>query len=290
MSKLWHRVAVFGVSAGLLVGGVLSATASAAPLAGPGASPSAASPSAASQDPHVTISAAAALGRVSGYVLVVYEGGKYATATIKGQVTGAASGDTVQLYAQRFPFHRDPGLLDTVKLTKSSQSVSFKVKPTIATHYQVKLVSSSGTPLARSGTRTVYITSGGRLGVKRGCGTGKNCRPQYRFYLYLPSPLVHHYVSRHWYVYVGIRRSARHVPGKPRSLYLDRKAWVHKARRITGRQYERTLGFKFHVGKKAATWNVLACEKDQEARDGVGLPGRHGCGSHRVRRTVKYLG
>jgi hypothetical protein len=299
VSKLWHTVTVFGVSAGLLLSGAVSATAaSAAPLTGPVSSSSPSpTPSSSSQDPHVTISVSTALGRVSGHLLAVYEGGKYAPATIKGMVTGAAKGDVVKLYAQRFPFRHNPGSVGSVKLTKASQTVTFKVKPTIATRYQLKLISGSGgnatssaAPQANSGRSTVYLTAGGRLNVKRGCGTGNNCRLQYRFYLYLPPSVIRHYVSRHWDVYVGISRAANHVPGKPRYLYLDKKAWVHKARKVSARQYERTLGFRFHIGKKAASWSVLACEKDQEAKDGVGLPGRHGCGDHKVRRTVRYLG
>ena len=49
-------------------------------------------------------------------------------------------------------------------------------------------------------------------------------------------------------------------------------------------------GFSLRIGSKSATWLFLVCARDSEARDGVGLPGRHDCGGHRVRANVSYLG
>ena len=56
----------------------------------------------AASGPAVTISAKSANKVIKGDVLVVYLGGKYATATISGTVTGGAAGDTATLEAQPF--------------------------------------------------------------------------------------------------------------------------------------------------------------------------------------------
>jgi hypothetical protein len=36
------------------------------------------------------------------------------------------------------------------------------------------------------------------------------------------------------------------------------------------------------------TWDAFL--KDTLSKDGLGVPGHHGCGSSRIRPTVKYLG
>ena len=55
----------------------------------------------AASGPAVTISAKSANKVIKGDVLVVYLGGKYATATISGTVTGGATGDTATLRRSR---------------------------------------------------------------------------------------------------------------------------------------------------------------------------------------------
>jgi hypothetical protein len=242
--------------------------------------------------PALRIRASSALPRVSGHVLVLFEGGRYATARIRATITGAAPGDVVSLMASRFPFRRAPAVIASRPLTSATGSYSFTVRPRIATRYRVQLSRPGAglTPLARSAARTVYLTPGGRVMRKQGCGTGPFCRPAYRFYVYLPGRLVRGYLRRHWFVYVGKKRSARRVPRQPYWLSVDQAATVSAPRRITRRQYEVTVGFSFYLGQDAARWNVLTCEQDTEAADGIGLPGRHGCGSHRIRRTVAYLG
>ncbi len=116
------------------------------------------------------------------------------------------------------------------------------------------------------------------------------CHLRYRFYVYLPAALIKNYVSRRWYVYVGVRRAAKHVPRLPYWLRHKLRVTVSPPRRLSGREYERTVGFTFWAGRDAARWAVLACVRDSEAHDGIGLPGRHQCGARWIRRTVSYLG
>jgi hypothetical protein len=276
VSKFWRRTAVFAAAGSLLTLGALPA------LAATTASPAITSPA-------ITITAASALRPVTGDVYVLYESGKYSTAKIRGDVSGAAKGDVVKLYAQ--PFHRKAAEVGSVKLTKieAETPYSFLVQPSIATRYHVKLFTSGNAP-PPSSVVTVYVSSGGKIVQKRGCGSGAVCSPQYRFYVYLPAAVIKGDVSRHWYVYVGVKLSATGIPGYPTWLNLDSHASISRLRRITARQYERTIGFSFRVGNDGARWLVTACVKDVEAKDGIGLPGSHGCGALHVRRTVAYLG
>ncbi len=274
MSKLWRRTAVFAAAASFLALGALPALAATTAV------------------PTITITASSALRPVTGDVLVLFEQGKYSTAQIRGDVSGAVTGDVVKLFAR--PFHKKAAVVRSVTLTtiKPQTPYSFTVLPAIATQYRAELFASATAPsdLAKSAPATVYLSSGGKIVLKQGCGNGPVCSPQYRFYVYLPAAVIKGYISRHWYVYVGVRLSATGTPPYPTWLNLDPHATLSKLRRISARQYERTVGFSFRVGNDGARWVVIACEKDTEAQDGLGLPGSHGCGALHVRRTVAYLG
>jgi hypothetical protein len=54
--------------------------------------------------------------------------------------------------------------------------------------------------------------------------------------------------------------------------------------------YRYTFSFSFRIGNDGCAWNWLACVKDTESKDGLGLPGQHGCGARKVSATVDYLG
>ena len=62
------------------------------------------------------------------------------------------------------------------------------------------------------------------------------------------------------------------------------------ARRISATEFEQTLTFAFTIGNDGAAWNWNGCTKDTVSADGLGLPGSHGCGAHRVLATASYLG
>lgn len=268
MSKLGRMIAVCTVAGGLLAAGGLPA------LAAPTAAPA------------ITI-AASAKTDVGGDALVVYRGrSKYSIADISGAISGVTGNNIVKLYAQPFPYDRAARLIGSAS---EATRYSFNVRPTIATRYHVVLDTS---PTAvTSATATVYIIASSRVATKRNCVSTPACHPAYRVYVFLPRAQIGRYMSKHWYVYVGLRVSAtsRPPPG-PKWLYLDKHATVSGPRRISADGYERTAGFSLRIGSKSATWLFLVCARDSEARDGIGLPGRHDCGGHRVRANVSYLG
>jgi hypothetical protein len=274
VSKLWRMAAVCTVAGSVLAAGGLPAF----------ALTRAASPS-------ITIAATSKL-EVSGDVVVLFRAANraYTTAKISGKISGAPSGSVVKLYAQPFPYKKPAR---SVASAPAGSQYSFTVKPAIATRYQAELFApdSSTTPAASSATTTVYLSSGARVTVKRDCVSRPVCRPQYRLYVFLPAALIKPYVSRHWFTYLGVSRSATsNNPPRPKWLYLDKRATVSRPRRVAADEYERTVGVTFWVGNDAARWNFLVCAKDSEAKDGVGLPGHHSCGVKRIRPNVLYLG
>ncbi len=269
MSKLWRMAAIGIVAGSLLAAGGLPALASTRAAA-----------------VSITIAATSKL-EVTGDAVVLFRAANsaYTTAKISGKISGAPSGSAVKLYAQPFPY-RKPAR--SVASAPAGSQYSFTVKPAIATRYYAVLNTS---PAVTSARTTVYLSSGTRVTVKRDCVSGPVCRPQYRLYVFLPAALIKPYVSRHWFTYLGVSRSATsNNPPRPKWLDLDKRATVSKPRRIAADEYERTIGMTFWVGNDAARWNFLVCAQDSEARDGIGLPGRHSCGIQRVSAGVAYLG
>jgi hypothetical protein len=244
--------------------------------------------------PAITIAATSHIPAVTGDVFVVFQGGTYASARIHGTITGATAGEVTKLYAQRFPYTTAARPVGSITLsgTGPATAYSFTVTPTLATRYQVKVFASKSatTPLATSARQSLYVVPGGHVTGGKTCGRPV-CHETFRIYTIVPSSALAVEMSKPWYPYFGLNLSPTHVPSPPRWLYLNAgHASVSGARRISAGEFENTLTFSFTIGNDGAYWDWNACVKDTVSRDGLGLPGSHGCGAPRVLRTVSYLG
>ena len=65
---------------------------------------------------------------------------------------------------------------------------------------------------------------------------------------------------------------------------------VSAARRMSAIEFVRTISFSFTIGTHSYYWAWRACLQSTVSKDGIGLPGYHGCGASRVLRTTPYLG
>ncbi len=283
---LGRRIAV-AVAAGL-VSAALAAPGAAAAKPGPGVP---ASRGSADAGLAITIAAASHLRPVTGDVFVYFRTPGDAAATIYGDVTGAASGDVARLYAQPFPFRRRAAAVPgtTIALSPGSAPYTFTVTPGLATRYQVRVFGTGTRPLAVSRRATVYVSDGEHIKGGQKCSRPV-CTEKFRAYEILPAAVIRRERAKHCYVYFSIRLSAVSKPPRPKWLYRDASATVSKPRRITAMKFERTVSFSFRVGHDGFFWLWTPCTKDTEAADGIGLPGRHGCGRHRVPADVRYLG
>jgi hypothetical protein len=278
MLRAWRRAA--------LVAALTGSTAIAAQLAGVVPAQAA--------TPTITIAATSSNPRVTGDVWVIYLGGKYSRARIHGTITGATNGEVATLYAQRFPYARaaKPIRSITLSATGPTTAYSFTVAPSLATRYQVKVFARKGatTPLATSHRQNLYVGTGGYVTGGNNC-PGTVCRETYRIYSILPSSALRVEMSKHIYPYLGLNLSATGTPPYPTWLYLNAgNASVSPPHRITASEFETTVKFTFTTGNDGAAWNWNGCVKDTLHRDGLGLPGSHGCGAHRIRANVSYLG
>lgn len=248
--------------------------------------------------PTITIAATSKIGPVTGYVLVAYRGGAYASAEIHGTITGATAGEVATLYAQPFPYEKPAAPAGSTTLGAAGPGAySFTVKPTLATRYEVTLFAgpSATTPLATSPTQNVYVGTGGSETSREAC-IQFACTLTSRVFWIVPSSALQTEMSKHIYAYFGISFRPLSAPKPPQWLYLNAgHGKVTLAQRISADEFETTVTFSYRQIFNSSTFYSgfpawLVCDKDTVAKDGMGLPGHHGCGSSRVRRTVAYLG
>ena len=67
-------------------------------------------------------------------------------------------------------------------------------------------------------------------------------------------------------------------------------ASVSSSHQMSADTYSLTISFTFEIGSKAYSWNWSACSRDTVDENGLGVPGHHGCGSPRIRTSLKYAG
>jgi serine/threonine protein kinase len=240
------------------------------------------------------IAADSSLPRVSGYVWVVFQGGKDGAAQVHGEIHGVTRGEVAQLYAQPFPYKRPPAPVSSVILRPAGRAATytFRVTPSLATRYKVELLASSTakTPLATSAASTVYVTEGATYGNGTTCGRPV-CHQVIRIRIFVPAAALSTEISRPWLPYFALNLAPSKAPAAPTVLALDAGgAQVTKSQRVSATEFDLTISFSFTIGNDGYSWNDTACSQDIEARDGVGLPGRHGCGSRHVLTSAAYLG
>ena len=267
-------IAPVAVAGGVIAAGVMPAQAASAATYG------------------VTISATspnypgAVHGKVDGYALVIYKTSfkHWNTGVITGDVTGATSGDMATLLAEPFGAKSFTPAATPITLTgTASQPYSFSVQPSLATTYEVQ-VTTGATVDATSAQSTVYVSAGGSTNHSRKHCSRTSCTYSYRLYQTMPSSAYNTEVKKHLYMYLLVGH-----PNFPKYFSLSTSARASKARKINAGEYEQVL--TFHVKLRGRTqWIAASCTRDSESRDGLGLPGKHGCGNKRFSITTAYLG
>ena len=282
MSKIWRWIAPAALAGGLLATAAVPAQA---------ASPAAPSVTISATSPHYP---GAVKGLVDHYALVIYKdaSGSMNTATISGDVTGAASGDAATLLAEPFGKKTFTSTGQSTTLSPSGSTpvaYSFTVTPTLATKYEVQVTGS--TPDTTSGTATVYVTEwpGGTKWTTK-CSNG-DCTFSFQYYEELPVSAYRTETAKHFYFYFDLdpKLSAKSFP---KYLYLDKAASVSKAHKFNKDEFWVLVKWSVRTSLKNPARFGLAelCTKDTLTKDGLGLPGHHGCGAKRVSTSAPYVG
>lgn len=273
VSRFLRASAVLAAAAGLVMSGAMPAFSAATPA--------------------ISVAASSQFKPVTKHVFVSFHGGAGAAAQVSGQITSATSGEVVRLLAQPFPFKKPAVDVQLLTLTASgSEPYKFTVKPQIATRYTVELFSDAAAtaPLASSATKTIYLITGGSINGPQRCGRPV-CTEVFHVRIVLPPATLRREALRHWFVYLGLHLGKPgKTPSATKTLKLNTKAATSKRKRVSADTFRFTIKFSFRVNNDAFRWSWTACTKDIEATDGLGLPGRHGCGNKRIKATVSYLG
>lgn len=252
---------------------------------------------AADTTPTITAAATSNLPTVNGAVWVAfrYPVKKYSQAQISGNVANAAAGNVVRLYAKQFGQH-SPTEVDspiTLNPTGTTTPYSFSVTPAIATSYTVELfaTSSDTTPLASATPVAVWVVATHEFGRFSRCRHRPTCHVNTHLRVLVPASALKTERSKRWFVYFGIRFSPTGtVP--PKTLKLGAgHPHVSAPQKINSHEYAVTITISFFVGNHGWFLEIWPCQRDTEAKDGVGLPGRHGCGTLRQISAKRiYLG
>jgi hypothetical protein len=249
---------------------------------------------------HITITVTSPFARMSGDVFVKYRDGKYANAQLSGQIKKAAKGEVARLYIQQFPYTAPPAPAGSVKLHLVGQTATyaFRVTPTLATRYQVKLFRNRTAidPLANSAVRTIYVIMGEPHGnTPTPTCKDSQCRATETVIVQVPaSALSTQMRARPIYTYFAIAYlSSGTEPAAPQTLQLGAGNPVVSApHQIATDEYQFTLTFSFPSNGQGwhAAWR--RCTKSLEAQDGIGLPGpgMNGCGDKHIHDSAVYIG
>jgi hypothetical protein len=243
--------------------------------------------------PTITIAATSKF-KVTNDVFVVYHIAAYEKATIHGTVKGGGANEVARLFAQQFPFKKAPAVAGTVTLRAATSTYSFSVSPTLYTKYSVRLFASKTAtkPLASSGVQIVYVASDQSFSapVPASCARPV-CHESLKVDTFVPSSALGAEMAKHDYSYFGVNLNATKIPPPPSFVYLNGgHAAVTKSRRLSATEFQNTLTFSFTIGNDAANWIGFFCTKDNVYKDGLGLPGSHGCGSSRLSTSAPYVG
>jgi hypothetical protein len=279
---------VRGTRRGILVAALVSG------LAAASVAPAMAQPA---KSPTISINLASGV-KILGNVVVQWANSKYDTVKATGTISASTAGEVLRLFAQPFPYRKAPQAVpgQSMTLGTSSTAVSYRFfgKPQIATRYSVRVYASATAkaPLASSATQTVYEVSNQIYLGWRSCNTRGNrpiCHQTLRLYTSVPASTYKLESAKHLYVYFAVTLGPSLPLPFPKTLSLI-SASVSKPRRLSATKFEQILKFSFRVGTDAYNPAFIYCTKDTESRDGLNLPGHHGCGSRKISSSVIYLG
>ena len=242
--------------------------------------------------PTISIAASTKLPLITHDALVLYQDGQYASAKIHGTIAGAGAGEVARLYAQPFPYAKAATAVAAVTLNASRAAYSFTVSPSLATHYWVKLFKSktATAPVAASSLQNVYVTLANvETGVKT-CAR-PTCNETITLTTSVPGSALSTELAKPVFAYFSRSLSKTGIPKPPATLTVNGgQARVSKSTRLSATQYRYTIRFTFTVGNDGYVWLWSECSKDAVTRDGIGLPGSHGCGASTISASTVYLG
>jgi eukaryotic-like serine/threonine-protein kinase len=199
-----------------------------------------------------------------------------AFAKLSGEIRDAAAGEVVRLYAQQFPYTSAPAPVQSLTLNPvgGTAAYSFTVSPSLATRYQLRLLpgAAATTPAATSAVNTVYVLDSYSV-TRPDCPGGGTCDEQLDVTVYSPPSAIATEMAKRTYLYAG--RTESFANQSAATLPLNAGGTASAPQRTAANAYDMTLTYD---GAGLITDRVF-CMRQNEAQDGIGLPGPSACGS-----------
>lgn len=194
----------------------------------------------------------------------------------------APPGVTVVLEANRFPFRAGYHSVSSAR-ANSAGDYSLSARPSHATRYRALV--GGGAQRLRSAAVSVYVED--RVSVLS-CSlcTGTNAPGSHTLMVKYSAqaPPGKIAVRGPVYFYYGL------VDGSnpPSKINLAKKVSLHRS----GHTLSYSFGYGVDFPASPFQFRVAACFRDDESKDGVGLPGHHHCGDRTLSRQqyLAYLG
>jgi eukaryotic-like serine/threonine-protein kinase len=211
-------------------------------------------------------------------------------ASFAGEVTGAAPGEVVRLYAQQFPYTSAAAPVASMSLDSVGGTARYVLSatPVLATRYQVRLLRSATatTPLATSATKTVYVIRDDQFAyasATNNCtGTVGNevCHETISVTVYSPPSVIRTEMAKRKYLYVGFGAVSAEGGSPDSVMRLDTDGVASSPELVAANAYRMTLSYNYSVNGGAGL--IGFCTQQTEAQDGIGVPGSPACGADSI--------
>jgi hypothetical protein len=230
-------------------------------------------------------------GKVDGFALVIYKAttGNVNTATISGTVTTTVATDTATLQAEPFGAKSYKPVGSPLSLTSVGvNDYAFNVTPSLATKYEVVV---TGTDSGTSSPVTVYVTLANIVTSSKvqPCSPAR-CVDIVKVSTTLPASAYKVESRKHFYLYLAIGHFRGTKAILPKDFTLSKASKASKPTRKTSSRFVVTLKYIVPHPHANTVWEFTFCTKDAVSKDGIGLPGHHGCGSKQFARKTLYVG
>jgi hypothetical protein len=229
---------------------------------------------------------------VTGDIWTAYGVPTYDSAVVSGKVSGAPAQADVQLMARVFPY-KAAGKVAGSAVLGSSARYSFTVMPHVATRYWLEVFKpgAHSAPVGASKAVVVYATLGATFvpDVAESCSRPV-CHEHFEVFVRIPESVAKYEAVKPWYAYFAVALAPVTEPKAPKEIDLTKNFKLGKVRKVNDNEYKFSVAFSFRINDEAYNFTWGLCTKDTEAKDGMGLPGSHGCGLKRIPADSPYLG
>ena len=248
-------------------------------------------PSAGASGTAVSVHAVSRNQVVTGETWVTYGRPGYTTATLQGTAAGVAAGAVAELLAQPYPFTSTARVVATVPLAVQGTSAPYRftVAPQVVTRYRVEVLATAQatSPEAVSSSVSIYATYFGTGSSAETC-TGTSCTLTVHLSSVLPRSAIPVERTKHQFAYLSLPRAPTGAQPRPTTYHLVSATVTGPKVAGNNMRYVITITYAEPGYRYWYYWQT--CTRDTVARDGVGLPGSHGCGKSAVSPSVPYLG